>query len=147
LFCRFGRGVRQLTAIARFSQPDILIFEGLNVLQAGLATGQGGRPRTIFVSDFFDFFLHVDADEADIQAWYIERFLLLQRTAFQKPSSYFHHHKDLPEDQAREVARQIWTEINQVNLRENIFPTRERAHLVLRKRRDRAVGEVWLRQI
>jgi type I pantothenate kinase len=120
-------------------QPDVLIFEGLNVLQAEHTT-------PTIVSDFFDFSIYVDAEEADIEAWYVERFLILQRTAFRKPASYFHHYKDLPGPQAREVARGIWRDINLVNLRENIQPTRTRADVVLRKRADHAVGEVWLRQ-
>lgn len=120
-------------------QPDVLIFEGLNVLQAGLMA-------PTVVSDFFDIAIYVDAAEADIETWYVERFLILQRTAFQNPSSYFHHYKDLPPPQAREVARGIWREINLVNLRENIFPTRMRADIVLRKRPDHTVGEIWLRR-
>ena len=121
-------------------QPDVLIFEGLNVLQAGDTV-------SAIVSDFFDFSVFLDADETDIEEWYIERFLILQRTAFQNPSSYFRHYRDLPLAQAREVARRIWREINLVNLRENILPTRTRADLVLRKRSDHSVGEIWLRQM
>jgi type I pantothenate kinase len=129
----------------RVVSPDILIFEGLNVLQTG--TVDAGRSPSIIVSDFFDFSLYLDADEADIQSWYVRRFLKLQRTAFQNPSSYFHHYKDLDADRAREVALDIWRDINGVNLRENILPSRERAHVVLRKRADHGIGEVWLRQI
>ncbi len=129
------------------SQPDILIFEGLNVLQPGLLdTGRAFTP-SIIVSDFFDFSLYVDANEPDIEAWYVKRFRALQRTVFQNPTSYFHHYRDLSEDEAREVARGIWRQINLVNLRENIQPTRERANVVLRKRQDHSVGEIWLRQI
>jgi type I pantothenate kinase len=120
-------------------QPDVLIFEGLNVLQAGDAA-------SAIISDFFDFSVFLDADETDIEEWYIERFLILQRTAFQNPSSYFRHYRDLPLAQAREVARRIWREINLVNLRENILPTRMRSDIVLRKRPDHSVGEIWLRQ-
>jgi type I pantothenate kinase len=127
------------------SSPDILIFEGLNVLQTG--TVEGGRSPSIIVSDFFDFSLYLDADEDHIQEWYVRRFLKLQRTVFQDPSSYFHHYKDLDADQAREVALGIWRDINRANLRENILPSRERAHVVLRKRPDHGIGEVWLRQI
>ncbi len=129
------------------SQPDILIFEGLNVLQTG--TVDAVRPHTpsIIVSDFFDFSLYVDADEADIRAWYVKRFLTLQRTVFQNPASYFHHYRDLTEARATEVACDIWERINLANLVENIQPTRERANLVLRKRRDHSIGEIWLRQI
>jgi type I pantothenate kinase len=122
-----------------------VIFEGLNVLQTG--TLEGGRSPSIIVSDFFDFSLYLDAEESDIQAWYVKRFLRLQRTVFQNPSSYFHHYRDLDEDQAREVALGIWRDINGLNLRENILPSRERAHVVLRKRADHSIGEVWLRQI
>jgi len=129
------------------SRPDILIFEGLNVLQTG--TVDPGRTRTpsVIVSDFFDFSIYVDADEAHIERWYIDRFLLLQRTVFSNPQSYFHHYKDLPPEEAVAVAREIWSSINLLNLRENILPTRERANVVLRKRADHTVGEVWLREI
>ncbi|MFP5461493.1 MAG: type I pantothenate kinase [Gammaproteobacteria bacterium] len=126
-------------------QPDILIFEGLNVLQTGI--DEPGRTPSIIVSDFFDFSLYVDADTAHIEPWYIERFLLLQRTVFRNPSSYFHHYKDLGEDEARKVAAGIWRDINLLNLTENILPTRERANVVLRKRPDHSVGEIWLRHI
>jgi type I pantothenate kinase len=128
-------------------QPDVLIFEGLNVLQPGVQGSTPGKLPTVIVSDLFDFSLYIDAEENDIEQWYIERFMLLQRTAFRNPQSYFHHYKDLPPDEAREKARSIWAEINLVNLRENIQPTRERAHLVVRKMADHSVGEVWLRQL
>lgn len=127
--------------------PDILIFEGLNVLQAGATIGEGTRIHTALVSDFFDFSLYIDAEEAHIEHWYVERFLTLQRTAFQKPTSYFHHYKDLDEPEARRVAAGIWRDINLKNLIENILPTRERAHLVMRKEPDHAIGEIWLRRI
>ncbi len=129
------------------SQPDILIFEGLNVLQTGVVDPGRAHTPSIIVSDFFDFSLYVDADEADIEAWYVKRFRALQRTVFQNPASYFHHYRELSESEAHEVARGIWRQINLVNLRENIQPTRERANVVLRKRRDHTVGEIWLRQI
>jgi len=127
-------------------QPDILIFEGLNVLQTGVPES-GAHTPSIIVSDFFDFSLYVDADEECIEAWYVRRFRSLQRTVFQNPASYFHHYRDLSEDEAREVALGIWRDINLLNLRENILPTRERANVVLRKRGDHTVGEIWLRQI
>jgi type I pantothenate kinase len=120
-------------------QPDVLIFEGLNVLQAG-------HTAPIMISDFFDFSVYLDAEEVDIGAWHTERFLILQRTAFQEPASYFHHYSGLSASQARDVAHGIWREINLVNLRENILPTRTRADVVLRKRSDHSVSEVWLRQ-
>jgi type I pantothenate kinase len=123
-------------AVAR---PDVLIFEGLNVFQLTAAP--------VVASDFFDFSVYVDADAPDIESWYISRFFLLQRTAFQQPESYFQRYKDLSEADAREVARNIWRSINLVNLQENILPTRQRASLVLRKRADHAVDEVWLRRV
>ncbi|HWX50075.1 MAG TPA: type I pantothenate kinase [Roseomonas sp.] len=121
-------------------RPDILIFEGLNVLQAA-----SGAP--LLASDFFDFSVYVDAEEQHIADWYVRRFLLLQRTAFQQPGSYFHRYKDLPEEEAVAVASRIWEEINLRNLRENILPTRERARLVLRKGPQHAVEEIWLRRM
>ena len=128
-------------------RPDVLIFEGLNVLQPGLSGGAGGRPASVILSDFFDFAIYLDADTADIEAWYLERFLLLQRTVFQNPASYFHHYKDLVAEEARAAGRRIWSEINAVNLNENILPTRERAHVVLHKGADHAVSQVALRQL
>jgi type I pantothenate kinase len=122
------------------SQPDIVIVEGLNVLQTG--TGSG-----MFVSDFFDFSIYVDASEADIEQWYVERFLKLRETVFRNPSSYFHQYASLDPDAATERARAIWQTINLVNLRENVLPTRDRAHLVLEKGRDHAVKRVRLRKL
>jgi type I pantothenate kinase len=118
--------------------PDIVIVEGLNVLQAG---------RGVFVSDFFDFSIYVDANESDIEQWYIERFLALRDTVFQNPSSYFHRYASLTAEQAVETARALWRDINLVNLRENVLPTRERAHLILEKGRDHAVRRVRLRKL
>ena len=121
-------------------QPDIVIVEGLNVLQTG--TGSG-----MFVSDFFDFSIYVDANEADIEQWYVERFLTLRETVFRNPSSYFHQFASLAPDAAAERARSIWQTINLVNLKENVLPTRDRAHLVLEKGRDHAVKRVRLRKL
>ena len=118
--------------------PDIVIVEGLNVLQAGSG---------VFVSDFFDFSIYVDAQESDIELWYIERFLMLRETVFRQPSSYFHRYAALSVEEARDTARQIWRTINLVNLRENVLPTRERAHLILEKGRDHAIRKVKLRKI
>ena len=120
-------------------RPDVLVFEGLNVLQVFPSA-------PMVASDFFDFSVYLDAAAPDIEAWYVERFLALQRTAFQRPASYLHHHKDLPPDEAREVARGIWRRINLPNLVENVRPTRERADLVIRKDASHAVAEVWLRR-
>ena len=126
-------------------QPDILIVEGLNVLQTG--SGRTGRPMPMFVSDFFDFSIYVDADENDIEQWYVERLLRLRETVFQNPSSYFHRYADLTPEQAVETGRTLWRTINLVNLHENILPTRERAHLVLQKGRDHAVRTVRLKKL
>jgi type I pantothenate kinase len=128
-------------------RPDVLIFEGLNVLQPGLAGGPGGRPASVILSDFFDFSIYLDASTSDIAAWYLDRFLLLQRSVFQQPTSYFHHYKDLGPEEASEAGRRIWSSINEVNLRENILPTRERAHVVLYKAADHSIARVSLRQI
>jgi type I pantothenate kinase len=124
----------------RVVAPDILIFEGLNVLQAP-------RSAAVIASDFFDLSVYVDAEESDIERWYVERFLLLKRTAFQNPQSYFHRFKDLPEDEAVRLGTSIWREINLVNLQENILPTRQRADFILRKQADHSIQEVWLRQV
>jgi type I pantothenate kinase len=126
-------------------QPDILVVEGLNVLQTG--SGRTGRPMPMFVSDFFDFSIYVDANENDIEQWYVERFLRLRETVFQNPSSYFHRYAELTPEQATETGRTLWRTINLVNLHENILPTRERAHLVLQKGRDHAVRTVRLRKV
>ena len=121
-------------------QPDILILEGLNVLQVG----QDGPE---FVSDYFDFSIYIDADERDIEQWYIERFLALRRSVFQDPQSFFRHYADLTDAEAIDVARSIWATINGVNLRENIAPTRERASLVLHKSADHRVAQVDLARL
>lgn len=124
-------------------QPDIAIVEGLNVLQAP----QERLESQVFASDFFDFTIYVDADEADIERWYVERFLRLRDTVFQDPQSYFHRYGSLNEAEARETAAGIWRGINGVNLRENIAPTRARAHLILRKGVGHAVTQVQLRRL
>ena len=126
-------------------RPDIVIVEGLNVLQTG--SGRAGRPLPLFVSDFFDFSIYVDAAEHDIEQWYIERFQKLRETVFQNTSSYFHRYAALSAEESVETARRLWSSINLVNLRENILPTRERAHLILEKGRDHAVRRVRLRKL
>ena len=129
-------------------QPDIIIVEGLNVLQTGPpGAGGPGRPSALFVSDFFDFCIYVDADARDIERWYIERFLTLRETSFSDPTSYFHRYASLSTRDAVRVARDIWRGINGANLRENIAPTRERANLILRKGPDHSVHEVNLRKL
>ena len=126
-------------------QPDIVLVEGLNVLQ----TPDGARRHSIrtFVSDFFDFSIYLDADEDDIEKWYVDRFLTLRDTAFRDPRSYFRRYAELSTEDAIRTARRIWADINGINLRENIGPTRDRARLVLRKARDHSFQEVHLRKI
>jgi type I pantothenate kinase len=125
-------------------RADVVIVEGLNVLQTG--TSPSGRPSALFVSDFFDFSIYVDAAERDVERWYVERFLTLRQTVFTDPGSYFHRFAVLSEHEAVETAQGIWREINGVNLRDNIQPTRERAHLILEKGPDHAVDGVRLRR-
>jgi type I pantothenate kinase len=126
-------------------RPDIVVVEGLNVLQ----TPDGARRRSLrtFVSDFFDFSIYVDADQADVEDWYVDRFLTLRDTAFRDPNSYFRRFADLSEEEAVTTARRIWSEVNGLNLRQNILPTRDRARLIVRKARDHSVTEVRLRKI
>lgn len=126
--------------------PDIVIVEGLNVLQTHARRQSNGMPR-LFVSDFFDFTIYVDADEANIKQWYIQRFHQLRETAFRQPTSYFRRYAELSDSEATETAVQIWDEINAVNLRENVLPTRPRAQLVLEKGFDHAVRRVHLRKL
>ena len=126
-------------------RPDILIFEGINVLQ-GRELPQDGK-SVPFVSDFFDFSVYIDAQEKHIHTWYVERFMRLRETAFQDPKSFFHRYTDLSEDAAHAIAENIWTKINLKNLRENIVPTRPRADLILRKGKDHLVEEVALRKL
>ena len=126
-------------------QPDILIVEGINVLQTGRPPRDGrGIPN---VSDFFDFSIFIDADVIDLKTWYIERFFTLRNGAFKDPKSYFHRYASISNAQALETATRIWNTINFVNLRENILPTRPRADLVLRKGADHKVRSVFLRKL
>jgi type I pantothenate kinase len=126
-------------------KPDIMIMEGLNVLQTGVSRAENYSP--VFVSDYFDFSIYVDADEEYIKNWYVERFLALRRTAFRDPASYFRRYAVLSDDEAREKALSIWNQINGVNLIENILPTRTRASLILEKGADHSVRSVKLRKI
>jgi type I pantothenate kinase len=121
-------------------QPDILILEGLNLLQ----TSNDARE---YVSDYFDFSIYLDADEPDIECWYVERFLTLRETVFTNPRSYFRHYAELSDEAAVETARMIWRDINGKNLAENIAPTRERASLIMHKAGDHSVTEVQLRKL
>lgn len=131
-------------ASQRVRKPDIVIVEGLNVLQAAPPVMTEGQ---LFASDFFDFSIYVDADEEDIEKWYVARFLKLRETVFKDPDSYFHRYASLTEDEARQTAARIWREINGLNLSQNIAPTRARAHLILEKGPNHAVRQVRLRRI
>ncbi|MDP9143950.1 MAG: type I pantothenate kinase [Actinomycetota bacterium] len=125
-------------------QPDIVIVEGLNVLQSG--DGHPDRTR-LFVSDYFDFGIYVDAEEADVEQWFVERFLALRDSVFRNPESYFHRFAQLSHEDAVAMAQRVWREINGLNLRENILPTRDRATLILEKAGDHRVRRVRLRKL
>jgi type I pantothenate kinase len=125
-------------------QPDIVIVEGLNVLQSG--DGHPDRTR-LFVSDYFDFGIYVDAEEADVEQWFVERFLALRDSVFRNPESYFHRFAQLTHEDAVAMAQRVWREINGLNLRENILPTRDRATLILEKAADHRVQRVRLRKL
>jgi type I pantothenate kinase len=125
--------------------PDIVILEGLNVLQPP-RVGDDGR-TSLALSDYFDFGIYVDAATSDIRSWYVDRFLRLRRTAFADPASFFRRYADLSADEARATALGIWDSINGPNLEQNILPTRSRATLVLRKDRDHSVRYVRLRKL
>jgi type I pantothenate kinase len=126
-------------------RPDIVLFEGLNVLQPARSRSDGRQGLAI--SDFFDFSVYVDAAAADIREWYVERFLRLRETAFREPESYFHRYADLSHDEAVAQAESLWDGINGPNLSENIAPTRSRAALVLRKDADHSVRWIRLRKL
>ncbi len=126
-------------------QPDILILEGLNVLQVG--DGQLRSSDLPFVSDFFDFSIYLDADEGDLKNWYIERFLMLRNTAFQDPKSYFRKYAEIDEAQSVGIAEGLWNRINLKNLHENILPTKSRAALILRKGGEHKIEQVALRKL
>jgi type I pantothenate kinase len=126
-------------------RPDILIVEGLNVLQAGRLPKDGAAIP--FVSDFFDFSVYLDADQDVLRRWYVDRFLALRGTAFRDPKSYFHRYAKLTDAEAVETATSIWTGINLINLWENILPTRQRADLILKKEESHLVEEVALRRL
>jgi type I pantothenate kinase len=129
----------------RITKPDILILEGLNVLQTA-APGGDRQPR-VFVSDFIDFAIYLDAREDALEDWYVERFKRLRATAFRDPESYFRGYAALSDEEATATARRIWHTINLPNLRENIQPTRERARLILDKGDDHRVERVFLRKL
>ncbi|MDO3681982.1 type I pantothenate kinase [Paenibacillus ehimensis] len=120
-------------------QPDILIVEGINVLQVG-------KQSQVFVSDFFDYSIYVDAKEEDIEQWYVERFRMLRETAFLNPKSYFHRFAELQGEELVATASGIWKDINAVNLHENILPTKGRAKMILEKGANHAVQRVFVRK-
>ncbi len=126
------------------AQPDILILEGLNVLQSGMDYPHD--PHHVFVSDFVDFSIYVDAPEELLQDWYINRFLKFRESAFTDPDSYFHNYAKLSKDEAINVATQLWNEINLLNLNQNILPTRDRASLIMTKVANHAIDNVKLRK-
>jgi type I pantothenate kinase len=126
-------------AVQTVNKPDILIVEGLNVLQPA-------PPTALAVCDYFDFSIYVDARVEDIRAWYVDRFHKLRRTAFSDPKSYFKHIADLSYEEATEFAKNVWRDINERNLVENIAPTRGRAALILRKGPDHSIRRVLLRR-
>ena len=132
-------------AFVTIDRPDILIFEGLNVLQPRELPKDG--KFVPFVSDFFDFSIYIDADADLIHQWYIARFMRLRETAFRNPESFFHRYSQLSEDAARAIAEGLWKNINLKNLTENILPTRPRADLILRKGEHHLVEEVALRKL
>ena len=136
-WCRASRSV--------IDQPDILIVEGLNVLQTGRPPRDGRAIPN--VSDFFDFSIYLDAGLDDLRQWYIDRFFSLRDTAFRDPKSYFHRYASLSDKEARATADRIWETINLVNLRENVLPTRQRADLILSKGGDHVINHVWLRKL
>ncbi|MEZ5810279.1 MAG: type I pantothenate kinase [Rhizobiaceae bacterium] len=126
-------------------RPDILIFEGINVLQTRDLPEDGAAVPV--VSDFFDFSIYIDADEALVHKWYVDRFMRLRETAFRNPESFFHRYSQLSRDAALAIAEGLWANINLKNLRENILPTRPRADLILTKGADHLVQEVALRKL
>lgn len=127
------------------NQPDIVILEGLNVLQSPKENSPNNKK--VFVSDFFDFSIYVDADLEDLERWYLSRFLRLRDSAFQDPSSYFHRYASLSDGEATAFARDIWHRINELNLKENILPTRERASLILKKGSAHTIERIQLRKL
>ena len=126
-------------------RPDILIVEGLNILQPG-ELPRDGKP-ILFASDFLDFSIYIDADETDLRAWFMERFFRLRETAFTDPKSFFKRFAEMSEDEARNFGIWVWETINLPNLVDNIVPTRSRADLILRKGRSHAIEDVELRRV
>ena len=131
--------------IQSFEQPDIIIVEGINVLQ--VSRNKQNKRRRVFVSDFFDFSIYVDASEKDIRQWYLERFITLQKTAFANPASYFHQYSTWSEEKLLKFANEVWDEINLPNLVENILPTRFRADLIIEKGPEHFTRGIRIRKV
>lgn len=144
VYSHFDYNIRPYEYIV-VDRPDVLIVEGLNVLQPAKLPKNG--EAIPFVSDFFDFSIYIHAEPQLIEDWYIERFDRLRRTAFQHPAAYFHRYANLPDEESRKVALDIWQRINLRNLEENILPTRQRAALILNKSADHSIETVWLRKL
>ncbi|ANH06127.1 MULTISPECIES: type I pantothenate kinase [Shinella] len=132
-------------AFRTIDRPDILIFEGINVLQSRNLPADG--KIVPMVSDFFDFSIYIDAEETLIHAWYVERFMRLRETAFRNPDSYFHRYATISEEEALAIAENLWCNINLKNLHQNILPTRPRADLILQKGRNHLIETVALRKL
>lgn len=132
---------------ASVDRPDILIVEGLNVLQARQPSSAEPERAVPFVSDFFDFSIYIDADDETLKQWYVNRFMRLRETAFQDPQSYFHRYSKLRDDEAVATASHIWNGINLPNLRDNVRPTRARADLILTKGEEHMIERVDLRKV
>ena len=130
--------------LQKIEDPDILIVEGINVLQVNSQRGQNNK---VFVSDFFDYSIYVDAAEKDIISWYIDRFESLRATAFQDPNSYFHRYADMTIEESTQMANEIWNAINKPNLHDNILPTKYRSDLILKKGSHHFVENVRVRKI
>ena len=132
--------------VQEIKYPDILIVEGINVLQVS-KSAKDKRKKRVFVSDFFDFSIYVDARNKDLRQWFLERFFTLQKTAFLNPESYFHQYANLSEQESLDFATQVWDDINMPNLEQNILPTRFRADLILEKGECHFVRGVRIRKI
>jgi type I pantothenate kinase len=132
-------------AYLEIDRPDILIFEGINVLQTRDLPRDG--KAVPFVSDFFDFSIYIDADEPLIHQWFVQRFMRLRQTAFRDPDAFFHRFAKVTDEEAVAIAEDLWRNINSKNLQDNILPTRPRADLILRKGADHLIEEVALRKI
>lgn len=131
--------------VHEFDLPDILIVEGINVLQ--VSGNKQKKKRSVFVSDFFDFSIYVDANEKDIKQWFLDRFITLQKTAFSNPESYFFQYSTWPLDKLMQFANEVWDNINLPNLMENILPTRFRADLIIEKGSEHFARGIRIRKI